>query len=135
MTDETRTLARYRLERAREALDEAELLFNQGHTNAYVSRLYFGCFYAVSALLLLEGHSPSKHSGVRALFHQRFIRTDIFNKDLGRFYDRLFDNRQKADYADLVIFNAEDVGPWLSEAREFVEVVSKEAEDRMKPKD
>ena len=135
MTDETRTLARYRLERAREALDEAELLFNQGHTNAYVSRLYFGCFYAVSALLLLEGHSPSKHSGVRALFHQRFIRTDIFNKDLGRFYDRLFDNRQKADYADLVIFNAEDVGPWLSEAREFVEVVSKEAEDRMKQED
>ena len=135
MTDETRTLARYRLERAREALDEAELLFNQGHTNAYVSRLYFGCFYAVSALLLLEGHSPSKHSGVRALFHQRFIRTDIFNKDLGRFYDRLFDNRQKADYADLVIFNAEDVSPWLSEAREFVEVVSKEAEDRMKQKD
>jgi len=135
VTDETRTLARYRLERAREALDEAELLFNQGHTNAYVSRLYFGCFYAVSALLLLEGHSPSKHSGVRALFHQRFIRTDIFNKDLGRFYDRLFDNRQKADYADLVIFNAEDVGPWLSEAREFVEVVSKEAEDRMKQED
>jgi len=135
VTDETRTLARYRLKRAHEALDEAELLFNQGHTNAFVSRLYYGCFYAVSALLLLESHSPSKHSGVRALFHQRFIRTDIFKKDLGRFYDRLFDNRQKADYADLVVFDAEDVGPWLSEARDFIEVVSKEAEDRMKPKD
>lgn len=132
MTDETRTLARYRLERAREALDEADLLFNQGHMNTYVSRLYYGCFYAVSALLLLEGHSPSKHSGVRALFHQRFVRTEVFEKDLGRFYDRLFDNRQKADYADLVIFDTKDVGPWLSEARNFVEFASKEADNRMK---
>lgn len=132
MTDETRTLARYRLERAREALDEADLLFNQGHMNTYVSRLYYGCFYAVSALLLLEGHGPSQYSGVRALFHQRFVRTGVFEKDLGRFYDRLFDNRQKADYADLVVFDTEDVGPWLSEARNFVEVVSIEAENRMK---
>ena len=135
MTDETRTLAGYRLDRAREALEEAELLFSQGHTNAYVSRLYYGCFYAVSALLLLEGHSPSKHSGVRALFHQGFVRTGVFAKGLGRFYDRLFDNRQKADYADLVIFDAADVSPWLPEARDFVEVVSKETEDRMKPKE
>jgi uncharacterized protein (UPF0332 family) len=131
VTDETRALARYRLERAREALEEADLLFNQRHMNTYVSRLYYGCFYAVSALLLLEGHSPSKHSGVRALFHQRFVRAGIFTKDLGRFYDRLFDNRQKADYADLVTFDTEEVGPWLSEARNFVEVVSKEAKNRM----
>ena len=135
MTNETRTLAGYRLNRAREALEEAELLFSQGHTNAYVSRLYYGCFYAVSALLLLEDHSPSKHSGVRALFHQGFVRTGVFEKDLGRFYDRLFDNRQKADYADLVIFDPADVSLWLPEARDFVDAVSKEAEIRMKPKD
>ena len=41
MTNETRTLAGYRLDRAREALEEAGLLFSKGHTNAYVSRLYY----------------------------------------------------------------------------------------------
>jgi uncharacterized protein (UPF0332 family) len=131
VTDETRTLARHRLERAREALDEARLLIDKGHTNAFVSRLYYGCFYAVSALLLLEGHGPSKHSGVRALFHQRFVRPQIFNRELGRFYDRLFDNRQKADYADLVTFDPADVRPWLDEALDFVDELSKEAENRM----
>ena len=131
MTDETRILARYRLVRAREALDEAELLLDQGHANSFVSRLYYGCFYAVSSLLLLEGQSPSKHSGVRALFHQRFVRTGIFKKDMGRFYDRLFDNRQKADYADFVTFDPRDVGPWLSEAKSFVDSVADEAERRM----
>lgn len=135
MTDETRTLARYRLQRAREALHEAELLLGQGHTNTYVSRLYYGCFYAVSGLLLLEGQSPSKHSGVRALFHQRFVRTGVFNKALGRFYDRLFDNRQKADYADFVAFDPADVSPWFDEAQEFVDELSKEAKNRMKRED
>ena len=131
MTDETRTLAGYRLRRAEEALKEADLLFSEGHTNTYVNRLYYACFYAVSGLLLLEGESSSKHSGVRALFHQRFVRTGVFSKDTGQFYDRLFDNRQKADYADLVVFEEKDVASWLPEAKEFVSSARAEAERRM----
>jgi len=131
VTDETRILAGYRLQRAEEALKEAELLFGGGHVNTFVNRLYYACFYAVSALLLLEGKSSSKHSGVRALFHQGFVRTGVFSKDSGQFYDRLFDNRQKADYADLVAFEDKDVAPWLPQAREFVSAARAEAEHRM----
>ena len=134
MTDETRILAGYRLQRAEEALKEAELLFGGGHVNTFVNRLYYACFYAVSALLLLEAKSSSKHSGVRALFHQRFVRTGVFSKDMGQLYDRLFDNRQKADYADLVAFEKSDVEPWLSQAQEFVEIVSAEAKNKMNDK-
>ena len=36
MTEETKTLVRYRLERAKEALDEAVLLLQSGHANTYV---------------------------------------------------------------------------------------------------
>ena len=43
---------------------------------------------------------------------------------LGSLYDRLFDTRQKADYVDLVSFDAAEVGPWLDEAKEFVESVN-----------
>lgn len=132
MTDETRTLAAHRLRRASEALGEAELLLESGFVNTFVSRLYYACFYAVSALLLLEGRSSSKHSGVRALFHQRFVRTGVLSKTRGQFYDRLFDNRQKADYADLVVFDTAEVGAWLHEARGFVQDVLAEAERRMK---
>lgn len=131
MTDETRTLAAYRLRRASEALVEAELLLESGFVNTFVNRLYYACFYAVSALLLLEGKSSSKHSGVRALFHQRFVRTGALSKERGQFYDRLFDNRQKADYADLVVFDGAEVGAWLHEATEFVQDALAEAERRM----
>ena len=134
MTGETRTLAKYRLRRADEALKEAELLLGEGYVNTFVNRLYYACFYAVSGLLLLEGKSSSKHRGIRALFHQRFVRTGVFGKETGQFYDRLFDNRQKADYADLVAFEKSDVEPWLSQAQEFVEIVSAEAKNKMNDK-
>jgi uncharacterized protein len=63
VTDETRTLVRYRLSRAKEALEEAILLLESDHTNTFVNRLYYACFYAVSALLLAKGLSATRHSG------------------------------------------------------------------------
>jgi uncharacterized protein len=49
VTKETRTLVRYRLGRAKEALEEVVLLLESNHTNTFVNRLYYACFYAVSA--------------------------------------------------------------------------------------
>lgn len=45
--------------------------------------------------------------------------------ELGQLYDRLFDNRQKGDYADLVWFDSDEVRPWLEETKKFVDVVGK----------
>ena len=123
MTEETRTLVRYRLGRAREALEEAVLLLERGYTNTCVNRLYYACFYAVSALLLARGLSSARHSGIRALFHQHIVKPGMINVPLGQLYDRLFDNRQKGDYADLVRFALDDVQPWIEEARTFVDAV------------
>lgn len=54
------------MERAREALSEANLLLQAGHLNTYVNRLYYACFYAVSALLVIRGISTSKHAHLRS---------------------------------------------------------------------
>ena len=120
MTEETRTLVRYRLDRANEALDEAVLLLGSGHANTFVNRLYYACFYAVSALLLAKGLSSTKHSGVRMLFHQHIVKPGLLDIPGGQIYDKLYDNRQKGDYADLTRFEVQEVRPWLDEARAFV---------------
>ena len=39
---------------------------------------------------------------------------------MGHLYDRLYDSRQKSDYADLVKFEIVDVRPWVGEAKAFV---------------
>jgi len=42
---------------------------------------------------------------VRALFHQNFVKYGVVSREMGELYDKLFDTRQKGDYADLVRFN------------------------------
>lgn len=120
MTPEEQELVRYRLGRAQETLDEATLLRDERHLNAYVNRLYYACFYAVSALLLVEGKSSSKHSGVRALFNKEWVKTGRVSSEYGRFYRRLYDSRQQGDYGDFVQFEEADVAPWMQEAQGFV---------------
>ena len=124
MTPEEQALVRYRLERANEALDEARLLFEAGHLRTYVNRLYYACFYAVSALLLTQGLSASRHTHLRALLHKELIRPGVIPLKYGQFYDLLFNNRQKGDYSDFVVFQAQQVQPWLDQAREFVDCIS-----------
>ena len=124
MTPETRTLVQYRLERAREALAEAVVLLDSGHANTAVNRLYYACFYAVSALLLTQGLTATRHSGLRMLFHQHVIRAGLLPLVQGQLYNRLFDQRQQSDYADLVHFEVDDVRSWRGEAQAFVDAVA-----------
>ena len=123
MNKETLTLINYRLERARESLEEAKLLFDRGHINTYVNRLYYACFYAVSALLLTKGLSSAKHSGIRSFFHQNFVKTGRLDKSLGQIYDKLYDNRQKSHYDDLINFEAHEVNDWYDEAEKIVQKI------------
>ncbi len=55
MTQGSKDLILYRLERARETIEEARILANAARWNACVNRLYYACFYAVSTLLVKDG--------------------------------------------------------------------------------
>jgi hypothetical protein len=120
MTDEERTLVGYRLERAEEAIQEAGMLLNGGHVNTCVNRLYYACFYAVSAALLCKGLSTSRHSHLRSLLHRDFVKTGLVDEKMGNHFDTLFDSRQEGDYADLAEFDIEDVRAWFEPTRQFV---------------
>lgn len=123
MEQETKDLILYRLERAHESLSESIILLEGGYANTFVNRLYYACFYAVSALLLTKKLSSAKHTGVRSLFHQNFVKVGTVSMELGQLYDKLYDNRQKGDYVDLVRFKIEEVSSWYNEAKQFVDVI------------
>lgn len=88
-----------------------------------VNRLYYACFYAVSALLAAEGLSSSKHSGVRSLFNENFVKTGSVEKSLARVYNDLYERRQESDYVDFVEFREEQVTPWIPRAESFAEQI------------
>lgn len=99
----------FRRDRSLETIEDALILAESSRWNACVNRLYYACFYAISALLLLEGRSSTRHTGVRSLFNLHFVRTGIVSKDLARVYNDLFERRQEGDYVDFVYFREDQV--------------------------
>src|ERR1051325_6651201 len=96
------SLIRYRLERAWETLEDANILAERQRWNASTNRLYYACFYAASALLLFHDLSAKTHVGVRRLIGHHFLRTGVLNEALGDLYNDLFEKRMEGDYKDLV---------------------------------
>ena len=124
MTDELiQNLISYRVERAEETYQESLLMFREKHWNACANRLYYACFYAVSALLVKYGLSSSKHSGVKSLFNQHIVKKGVLSKDNGKLYNQLFVARQEGDYVDFVIFDRDLVEPWLQAVQEFIKEI------------
>lgn len=124
MTKPNKELVSYRLQRARETLADARILADAGRWNPCVNRLYYACFYAVSALLVQDGLSSSKHTGLRSLFNRHFVKTNKVPKEKARIFNDLFERRQEGDYVDFVSFEESQVLPWLPEAEAFVENIA-----------
>lgn len=124
MTAPIRDLVVYRLQRARESLEDAHLLADAKRWNPCVNRLYYACFYAVSALLIQEGMSSSRHSGVRSFFNRYFVKTGRIDANAARIFNDLFERRQEGDYVDFVRFEESQVRAWVPKAEAFVEYVA-----------
>lgn len=120
MTEWSKDLVLYRMTRADATLEDARILARAERWNACVNRLYYSCFYAVSALLVLDGLSSSKHAGIRGLFNRQYVKTGKIPKDLARIYNDLFERRQEGDYIDFVSFQEAQVLPWISKAEELI---------------
>lgn len=124
MTQNWGDLTKYRKEKAYKSLKEAEILYKSGYYTTSVNRLYYSCFYIISALLLGKKLSSSKHTGIRSLFNIHFVKTGIVDKKLAQIYNDLFERRQEGDYQDFIEFEKEDVSEWIQETSFFLNKIS-----------
>ena len=125
-------LIRYRQKKARDTLEDATLLFHSGRLFSTLNRIYYALFYEVVALLMTADLSSAKHTGVRALFNEHFVKAGKVPVELGRFYTRIYDFRQKGDYGDFVEFEKEKVKEWLDQASMFIDEMDRITENEMK---
>ena len=57
----------YRIQKAEETYSDSILLVDHERYNSAVNRLYYACFYIVSALLTTKGLQASTHNGAKIL--------------------------------------------------------------------
>lgn len=87
-------LLEYWHHQAKEALAAARDEFRAGRYAFAVNRLYYACFYAITAVFLQENLVTKKHSGLRAAFHREFIKTGRVQVIHGKLFDELFEARR-----------------------------------------
>lgn len=131
MTEKQKEVVAHRLKRARETLASAKILEDSHFYFGAINRLYYACFYAVTALLATRDLSSSKHSGVLSLFNQHFVKTGLVSKELGEFYGDLFDTRHEGDYTDFAEFPPEEILDLYNIATDFIDEIAQFAEKEL----
>jgi uncharacterized protein (UPF0332 family) len=124
LSDEERNaLIQLKLERADETIKEIPFLVEQGFYRNAANRMYYACFYAVSALMLKNCYEAHSHNGIITLFSMKFVRTNIVSKEEGKLYRSLFELRQTGDYDDTKVIEKEDIVSRLQPAERFIEII------------
>jgi len=123
MTGTKDDLIKYRIARAKDTFEDAQILAEREKWNSTINRLYYSAYYAVMALLLDSDLKPSTHNGAKSNFSEYFIKTGKIDKEYGKMYSQLFTWRQKGDYDDLFDFNKEKVLPYFEPVNRLISII------------
>lgn len=121
LTDEERkTIVANKVRRSRETWVEAKGIIANGYWYAAANRLYYACYYMVSALLLKQGVSANTHGGIIGLFGLHFVKSGIVSHEMGKLYSHLFELRQLGDYDDWNVVTENDIKPLEPQTEAFL---------------
>ena len=107
-------------------------MIENGMLSAAMNRIYYAGFYIVSALLLLDGFSTSKHRQLIGYFNREYIKTGKIPVDIGEILNESYNNRLAADYHDFVFLTKTQVEEFYNQIKEFVRLIDKMIKTRIK---
>lgn len=111
------------LRKAKESVEAAKNLFEDGFYDFSASRSYYAMFYTTEAILLTKNLSYSKHSAIIGAFGREFVKTKIFPQKLRDYLISAFDIRQLGDYGAPGSVNKEKAQTMIEQAKEFIETI------------
>lgn len=125
MDNKTIEFSKYRLERAKETLKTAKVIFDIKDYTSANNRAYYAIFYGIRAVLALEKKDFKKHKDVIAYFNQHYVNTEIFPKKIGHKISVAQSTREDSDYDDKYIASPEKTQTQIETAEEFIDLVEK----------
>ena len=121
-------LSKYRIEKARDLLGQAELLSADDKIDGCLNCSYHAIFNAMRSLLALVKLDSSTHAGVLSFFDRYFIKTGIIDKEFSKIAHSAFDSRQDSDYEDFYTPSENDASSQLDKAKTLVNEISMKRE-------
>ena len=125
MKDQETTIefAKYRLEKAKDTLKSAKLLYDNNDLVGANNRAYYSIFYAIRAVLALERIDFKRHKDVIAYFNKNYIKTEIFPRKMGSKITQAQTIREDSDYDDEYSPSDEKTIQQIDTANELIEMV------------
>lgn len=121
--------AKYRLDRAKEDLADAELCYKNRRYLTANNRAYYSIFHAIRAVLALERVDFKRHKDVLAYFNQHYLKTEKFPRAISRKITQASKIREDSDYDDEFIPTDEQTKTQIDTARELIVLVEKYFEE------
>ena len=106
--------------KAEKFISTAENALNTRDYDSCVSRCYYAMFFVAEAALLTKSLSASSHKGVITLFGEHFVKTKIFERNLGKALNDAYDKRLVGDYGVGFMITEQQAQDLLQTARNFV---------------
>ncbi|MBR5636492.1 MAG: HEPN domain-containing protein [Pseudobutyrivibrio sp.] len=121
----------YRIEVAKKDLISAKTLLSIEDYRGANNRAYYSIFHAINAVHALDGQSYKKHKDAIANFNKNYIKTEIFDKSLGRRINEAEKIRHASDYDDFYIANISEAKEQIEIADNFLKEVEKYCKSRI----
>lgn len=109
----------YRLEKSDNSFKEADILAQNDLFDSAVTRLYYACFHAASALLIANNIECNSHAGVKRMLSLKFINTGLLDKKFIRCFSDLLNGRQLSDYEDFIYQDVQSFNTYRKQANDF----------------
>ena len=131
MGDKIKALSKYRIEKAIEDLESAEITLQHNKLAQSTNRSYYAIFHAVRALLAFDKFDSKRHSSIIGYFNQNYIASEKIDKEYYRMLASAFEVRTKSDYQDFYVVSKYEAEAQLESANKFIEMIQDYIEKNM----
>ena len=113
------------MQQAVETIELAKFLAENKKYVIAINRIYYGMYYALTALALKNSFETSKHGQLIGWFNKEFIASGKVNSKFGKILHNAFQNRTKGDHDAFISFNQQEVDIMLLEMLEFIDEIER----------
>lgn len=117
MNEKRQALSIYRMEQSEETLKAARMCLDHNLYKDCINRSYYVAFYAVKAVLAMEGIDFKRHKDAIAYFNKTYVASGKFPREVGKRLGRIKTVREDSDYSEFYIASAEDAAKQYESAR------------------
>lgn len=118
-----RDLAQYRLDKAKEMLKDATILFEADQWSSANNRAYYSVFHGMRAVLALRQVDFKKHSAVIGYFNKEYIHAGVFAREYLTIINNASIIRNHSDYDDFYLCSKEETRELIEDAKRFTDAV------------